>query len=1172
MANEIKQTLGFDASGALNTLKLLDAAFNTFTGQLNAAAAALVSFNNVANTLPKTLNTILKTAPNTGNAITTSLNNANGSVQKLTVSYGLLARVVATQLIVSAFSKLRRTLAEAAVDAIEFQTQIAQVQTIADGSLGTFNQVAESVRGISDAFNLPLGDAAKGLYETISSQIAKGGEAVEFLASASSFAKAGVTSLDNSVTLLSGTLNAFDKDASETDDVASKLFRTIDLGNITAEQLTTSFNRASARSKQLGVSFEEQAAVFATLTNRGIRHNEASTQLSGILTALAKPTDAMTKALKSLGFSSAEAGVKTLGLGPLLRDIQNTTDGTSESLAELFPNIRANSGALQIGKQAAEDYANNLRLINDTSSDLSKQKALEILATDAQRVQSEMNKLSNLLTVDFGQSLLRVGANLSRFTGGVDNLARILDSLGPVLVTAAGLVGAYAIAAGAGATANTAFAASFSTIAKGLLLVAAAAAGGDFIGETLNKTVGNQQRLFDAVTKDAIAVVKRQGEERLVAQRKIDQERLTATLKSNADLNKAYLDDIKNLETSGRVLARSSARIADDIISDREKFTEAIRQTSSDLKRVQEASVGRVANIELRQEDRNFQARTKGLSEARQVQALAQRAQDLASRATTDLSRANGDQAAQDRALALFDRAQQTGEAAQAIADRTGDRRLEFRAAQSLNSITSTQLSAERQLQTQAAARKPILDDLAEKQRAILDDVREQAEIIRLQGRTTDTQGNLLSPEEIKKNQVAVREAQAKIKASGFSAADLLKFDKAGLGKLAREFNVKLAQQNLELSFSVDGEISRVQAQLQASFSQFKLKLGFDVTGLQAQVGRVFQNPDDVGRGLGEADAKIADLRKGFEQIPIDEANIKRLTTSIVGLAAQSDTAGRGLLRAFGTNQTKDGLIGIKQTVADIRNEITSLGTSGNITDDQLAGLQQKLAALSQQALTKGGFAKNIGLATDLGEFSRALGLLKDLQTVQQSQKANPALQQGATDQLKTLERIIGGFGAIVQPITGLTTETRNQSTNVAKMLADYKAISQIKLPAVPPGPATKEAALGGLIRGFATGGFVGKMRYFDKGGFAARGTDTIPAMLSPGEYVVNANSTKKFFSQLQAINAGVQPVFRANGGPVTNVNIGDINLNNTGNTSRQSARSVVNELRREFRRHTSSF
>ena len=110
-------------------------------------------------------------------------------------------------------------------------------------------------------------------------------------------------------------------------------------------------------------------------------------------------------------------------------------------------------------------------------------------------------------------------------------------------------------------------------------------------------------------------------------------------------------------------------------------------------------------------------------------------------------------------------------------------------------------------------------------------------------------------------------------------------------------------------------------------------------------------------------------------------------------------------------------------------------------------------------------------------------------------------------------------------------------------------------------------AATGGRMQRLAAGGIA---HFFDDGGLASRGTDVIPAMLSPGEVVINAASARRFASQLVAMNAGVKPVFRSEGGSVTN--IGDINVTvSGGGSSRQTARSIASELRRELRRGTST-
>lgn len=86
---------------------------------------------------------------------------------------------------------------------------------------------------------------------------------------------------------------------------------------------------------------------------------------------------------------------------------------------------------------------------------------------------------------------------------------------------------------------------------------------------------------------------------------------------------------------------------------------------------------------------------------------------------------------------------------------------------------------------------------------------------------------------------------------------------------------------------------------------------------------------------------------------------------------------------------------------------------------------------------------------------------------------------------------------------------------------------------------AERAAAAGG---GSATNQAFGGMMHFAGGGFAPRGVDTIPTMLSPGEFVMNAKSSRKFYSQLQAMNAGQTPAYRESGGSVTTV--GDTNVN----------------------------
>ena len=85
-------------------------------------------------------------------------------------------------------------------------------------------------------------------------------------------------------------------------------------------------------------------------------------------------------------------------------------------------------------------------------------------------------------------------------------------------------------------------------------------------------------------------------------------------------------------------------------------------------------------------------------------------------------------------------------------------------------------------------------------------------------------------------------------------------------------------------------------------------------------------------------------------------------------------------------------------------------------------------------------------------------------------------------------------------------------------------------------------------------------------GQFIPRGSDSVPAMLTPGEFVMNKASTQKFMQQLVPMNYGQSAA--QNTQPGNNVQFGDVNVTvNGGSTGKQTGIEIGNALRRELRR-----
>lgn len=1142
--SDITQSFGLDASSTLTALKELDAGFARLDSNINKLAATLQNFNGTGAKVSSTAKAV-------GNAFKSNMGAAAAATNQLSTSWnGLVSRVVLVQGIVRALSTLRNTLQDAAADAITLQKRMAEIQTISPGS--SVAGLSAEVRELSDSFNIPILDVAKSKYEALSNGFTTASQQADVLAASFKFSKVALTDSADSLDLITGTLNAYNLKSDQAEAISAKFFKTIELGRVTGAQLAHSLGQVAPAAAAVGVGLDEVLSQFATLTQGGLSPEESATQISATLSALIKPSEAASNALEKLGFSSAESAIAANGFNGTIKALVSTTDGSAAAIAKLFPNIRALKAVLRVGP-AEETLASFLKQIEGI--DTSKFNAIvgKSLQTDAERVTAEVNKLTNALTVDLGNALLEDVAGLAKLTGGMDNVISGAKTLSPLLKTGAGLLAAYAFAAYSGAFANAAFATSFAGVASGLALVAGAAAGGNLIGNQLNERVGAEGKALEKAAQERLAALKQSEAERLSALAAADDKRLAGTQKTIAELNKAYLDDVSNAEAAAKLLIKNADRTADAIDKSREKLAASFENAAKASRQLEKDSANRITDLQQRSEDRRFDRSLNGKSDAQQVFALSQRASDLANKAAADLAKAaaSGDKVGIDRATALFNKAQGLGESAEEIGKRAGNRALEVRAAQGLESITAKQVQAELKLQAIQDQRQAALDALNKKQLSALETVREQTEIVRKNANILDDKGNLLPEDEIAKRQAASAAALAKLRQSGLSAEDLKAADKAGLGDKAREFNLKLAQQTVTLDFEVTGGIQRIKGQLQQSFENFKLKLGVDVDALQENLGRVFKNPDEVARGIDEVKKKAADLRTALSQAKFDDVNIRQLKAQLKDITTALDSTSRTGLRFLGVGGRDE-----QQQVADLSTELELLARNGAVSSKQIEEFFGKVASLKDKVIGTGNVANNFGLGLDIQDLATAAGLLKQLQSAQQSAANNPGL--GGQAELKNLDALIAELET-ANPATAFqsaATAIGQGADGSAAIANNFKRAADdaeraAKAAASINGPDRTGKALGGVA--LAAGG-------------QAKGTDTVPAMLSPGEFVVNSRSARQWFPQLQAINAGQAPSVSNNSSETVNVQVGDIVVNSPGD-GQLTARMVVDEINRMKRR-----
>lgn len=1117
MADEIRQRLGFDVSESLRNLALLRTSLGQTSLSLSTLARNGSKINQLGTTTQQSLQQATTAVTNFGSQTQAAANRATPAVTRLSVSFETLARVVQTQFIVRAMSALRDGLRDAVTEFIEFEKSIAQIETISSKSLGSFDDLAGTARGLAIAFNTPVLEQSRALYEAISNQVIKTRDDLTLLTEANLFAQATNSSVAESASLLAGAINAYGLETSRAGELASQFFRTLDLGAIEAEELGTAFGRVAPLARNVGISIGELNAALATLTIGGVKPAEAATQLRGILSDLVKPTDTMTKAFRELNVASAEELIQARGLLGALTALNSTTNGSTEEIAKLFDQVRGLSGELALTGRGLQTFADAQQRIIETTTDLSSEKGLGVLAKDAQTVDRAFNELAITFKQEVGKSLIEIAANVLRVSDalGVDFVKSIVGAgrvalpiMGDLAVAAGALGAAMGIAQLNALRAAPAFAAA-AAAAGPLLAALLALRGGEFIGEAignqisdrfinkdilaLKKAVDEQKRFEKEFTEVTIAEL---GKRQAAAEKFAAQRVITARTMHNAVVDEA----IKESEEVREALEISLGAFID---AQQERVTE-LRQTASEAERAFEQSVDRATSLKQAIEDQKFERGLERLTSPQQISqilSVAQRSVTTTRRALSQIS----DPEEIEAALKGFERAEGLAKRAAELAKEAGDRRSLVSAETILLNLKKQQLQTEGQIQQLLKQRQAEAKKAEAQETARLAAMRKDAaKIVELF--TIGKDGTLLDPKQLEQNQAQLQDAVRRFVGQITSA------DNTGVAELLGVVNLG-ARVNEQLSKAQIQQVTLAPEALQGirdTLKETEVLLNARIANAE-EVTRTFQDEINSKQELLKINASIQDNifdRKVFDKF-----------------AAEVQSVNIGDLNPF-----------------------TIFGGVGGARDD-IEGMRQ-IGLQLQFAIQQGTLTKQV--------FDDLFRQFRDLKGADGIGGTDAALAQAFAVAQRMLERV-GTFSQVADEINS----SAESSASFARNMELTRTAAEGTKAALEQARSVMQSFGGAAATGRAQGGLI---RFLAAGGFAGRGTDRIHAMLSRDEFVVNARSSRRFYSQLQAINSGQAPTFRSQGGPVTNVTIGDVNVQG-GSTPSKTGRAIANELRRELRR-----
>jgi len=455
---DFSQKFNFDASQAIATINKLNKSLKSCAVALDKLAAsakrvnaalqsgALASYAANANKASQATKSIgsnsaraeqsvsrLKTRVDTAHK---SLGHMHGSAGKASKGISALGKaatlvggILVGQLAFRAVSAVISAFREAFTSAVELGNALAEVQTIGQNMLGSYDALTSKVIELSNAFGKSAQVTAEGLYQTLSNQVVEAGESFEFLATAQGLATVTASSTGDAVNALSSVLNVYGQEAGTAYEISSKLAKTVELGRLRLGEMANSLGKVYPLAHALGISFEEVMAALATMTRQGTKANVSITQLRGVFLKLVKPSEEMEAIFRKWGVETGQQAIETFGgLGGVIQKLTEETGGSSVEMAKLFTRVRSMAGALAINTKEGRMYAETLKAIRDEADFLNE--ALDKMSqSPARQLSLAYNEMKNSMIALAKEFIPFVTALVKGFTSVVEVINNMISAL-----------------------------------------------------------------------------------------------------------------------------------------------------------------------------------------------------------------------------------------------------------------------------------------------------------------------------------------------------------------------------------------------------------------------------------------------------------------------------------------------------------------------------------------------------------------------------------------------------------------------------------------------------------------------------------------------------------------------------------------------------------------------
>ncbi len=250
----------------------------------------------------------------------------------------------------------------------DFEVEMSKIVGLVGVASDQVDQWGRDILVMAPALAKAPKELAEALFFVTSAGM-RGAEAMDVLEMSAKASAAGLGETKTVADLVTSAINAYGIENLSASEATDILVGAVREGKAEASELAATMGAVLPVASEMGITFDQVGAAQAAMTRTGTDAGTAATQLRAIMVGLLNPAKQVEEALADMGTSSAELReqIREKGLIAVLGDLRQMTADNNLEMTEIFPNVRALAGVLDLVGANAEENVDIFGRMADTT-------------------------------------------------------------------------------------------------------------------------------------------------------------------------------------------------------------------------------------------------------------------------------------------------------------------------------------------------------------------------------------------------------------------------------------------------------------------------------------------------------------------------------------------------------------------------------------------------------------------------------------------------------------------------------------------------------------------------------------------------------------------------------------------------------------------------------------